>query len=55
MNVSATTTTQQGQVVCTEEQRQRLIALRERVLSESAKGLPDADKRQPATVALQSQ
>ena len=31
--VNVTATAQQGQVVCTEEQRQRLIALRERLLA----------------------
>jgi hypothetical protein len=33
INVSATANTQQAAVVCTEEQRQRLIALRERILA----------------------
>ena len=34
INVTATATTQQAAVVCTEEQRQRLIEMRERLLSE---------------------
>src|SRR5262245_24183458 len=43
--VNVTATAQQGQVVCTEEQRQRLIALREKLLS--AKELPPSSKRHP--------
>ena len=34
INVTATANTQQAAVVCTEEQRQRLIALRERLLAD---------------------
>ena len=38
INVTATASAQQAAVVVTEEQRQRLIALRERLLSQSPNG-----------------
>jgi len=44
INVSATATTQQATVVCTEEQRRRLIELRERLLSQAPIGLPNQSK-----------
>jgi len=46
-SVTATANAQQAAVVVTEEQRQRLIALREKLLSQSPKGLPDASKHHP--------
>jgi hypothetical protein len=47
INITATASAQQAAVVVTEERRQRLIALRKRLLSESTKGLPHAGKRHP--------
>jgi len=39
--MSATATAQQATVVCTEEERRRLIELRERLLSQAPIGLPN--------------
>jgi len=47
INVTATDNAQQVAVVVTEEQRWRLIALRERLLSQSPKGLSGAGKHHP--------